>query len=407
MINKIKLICCCTLALCCTFLNAQDWEEVNAPPSSFRTDHSFGFSLDGLGYLVTGGSETGPRDDFYQFDPATEEWTQLDDFPGPARGYAIGDVYDGKAYLGFGSSPDDFLDDLWVYDNSSEEWTQLADCACQGRNHPAFVAHQGKIFMGMGNNWNGNLNDWWMYDIQTNTWEERADFPSLPRHHPYMFAIGDYVYAGFGHGDDFISDEWYQYDPATDEWTQVASIPGEGRVAGTQFSFNGKGYVLSGDNEDHSSFDTGEFWVYYANYDFWEELESHPSTSRWSPASFIIEGEVYLINGMTLVGEDWVYVDEVYKYPLVADTPPTQITEVEASLDLNISPNPFQEVLHISTGQPIETPLAIKVYDLNGRLVHQQQLSSDQLSLAFLPKGAYQVEIQQNDQIARQLITKQ
>ncbi len=365
MTNKLHLLC--LLILSCSILSAQTWEQVSSLPEDFRTHHSFGFSLDGMGYLVTGGSNDGPRDDFYQYDPSADTWTQLTDFPGPARGYAIGDVYEGKAYLGFGSSADAYLGDLWVYDNTTDEWTQLADCTCDGRNHPAFVAHQGKIFMGMGNNGGGNQNDWWMYDIQTDTWEERAGFPGLPVHHPYMFAIGDYVYAGFGHGNGFISDEWYRYDPVADEWTQVASIPDEGRVAGTQFSHNGKGYALSGDNEDHSSFETGQFWEYDGEMDTWTELTPHPSTSRWSPASFVIDNEVYLINGMTLVVDEWLYVDEVYKYAF-EETPQTLTVQLKTFLEGTYDPASGEMTTYLQDDNliPIEQPFNTAPWDYAG-----------------------------------------
>ena len=89
------------------------------------------------------------------------------------------------------------------------------------------------------------------------------------------------------------------YSIENEEWELLESLPGEARVAGTQFSFNGLGYVLSGDGDNHSSMETGEFWSYDPVSDSWTQLPPHPGTSRWAPASFIINGEVYLINGTT------------------------------------------------------------------------------------------------------------
>ena len=134
----------------------------------------------------------------------------------------------------------------------------------------------------------------------------------MPRHHPYQFGIGDFAYTGFGHGNG-IFDNWFRFDIADETWTQVASLPAEGRVAGTQFSYDGTGYVLSGDGEDHRSMDTGEFWAYDPVLDAGKS-SPHPWGSRWAPASFIIDGEVYLINGMSFRE----YVSEIYKYDLRA-----------------------------------------------------------------------------------------
>lgn len=293
---------------------AVEWIEVSSLPAEFRTHHSFGFSLLGKGYLVTGDSGV-PRADFYAYNPDTDEWTKLQNYPGPARSYGIGDVWEEKAYLGFGADSDgNALNDLWEFDPTTMTWTQLTSCPCDPRFHPALVAAMGKIYVGLGND-AANMKDWWEYDIASDTWEQIPDFPSDERHHPYQFAIGNFVYSGFGHGAS-IYKNWFRYDPSGFVWQRMADIPSEGRVAGTQFSFEGKGYVLSGDGENHGSMDTGEFWSYDPATDTWEELPPHPGKSRWAPASFIINGEVYLINGTVRAGTALTFPSAVYKYKL-------------------------------------------------------------------------------------------
>lgn len=289
------LVLVVALARCTSNEVNTGWEVVSSPPD-FNAHHSFGFSVNGKGYLVTG--DTGvPRKDFFQYDPVTDTWTKLDDYPGPARSYGIGVFHDGKAYLGFGyDKSNQRLNDLWVFDPTDTSWTRLTDCPCIGRSHPTLVANQGKLFMGMGNT-DSNLKDWWEYDVATDTWTQRADFPSHERHHPYQFALNNYVFAGFGHGDHGIFNDWYRYDPASDTWEPMASLPGEGRVAGTQFDYNGFGYVLSGDGSDHDAMDRGEFWRYNPAMNTWTELSPHPGNSRWAPASFIIDNYLYLFGG--------------------------------------------------------------------------------------------------------------
>lgn len=292
-----------------TYLFAQ-WSTVSSLPSSFQTDHSFGFSINNTGYLVTGGNTdiygtTTYYDNFFSYNPTSDEWTEEDNFPGGKRGYAIGDVWDEKAYFGFGLKIDPstgeeiFLNDLWTFDPTTNTWSELSACPCTARSHPAFVTHNGKIYVGMGSYALGNLNDWWVYDITSDSWSQKIDFPSHERHHPYQFAVGDFVYSGFGHGDvsPNIYDNWYKYDPVNNNWTEVQNIPGQSRVAGTQFSHNNLGYVLSGDGSNHQSMSEGEFWQYDADADLWTQLPSHPGHSRWAPASFIINNEAYLING--------------------------------------------------------------------------------------------------------------
>ena len=298
-------------------IHAQEWEQVSSLPESFnKTHHSFAFSLNGLGYIVSGNSESSVMDGFYMYSAATDDWYELPPFPGGARGFAIGDTYDGKAYFGFGTNGSFRLKDLWVFDPADMSWTELESCPCEARIHPAMIAQNGKVFVGLGGGQtSGNMKDWWEYDIATNTWTQKADFPSVPRHHPYQFGIGNYVYTGFGHGNGIFFD-WYRYDIEAGTWEDVAFLPAEGRVAGTQFSFNGRGYVLSGDGEDHQSMETGEFWAYDPVDDAWSALPPHPSSSRWAPASFIIDGEVYIMNGTTSINP--AFVTEIYKFNLLS-----------------------------------------------------------------------------------------
>ena len=373
--------------LCMCFqAQAQDWVQVTSLPNTFnKTHHSFAFSFDDMGYIVAGNSNTGVRDNFYQYNPVTDSWTELTPFPGVARGFAIGDTWDGKAYFGFGNDGTSRLNDLWVFDPSDMSWTELASCPCAERTHPAMIANNGKVFVGLGGSSSGNMNDWWEYDITLNTWSQKDDLPSLPRHHPYQFGIGDYVYTGFGHGNSIFND-WFRYDIAGETWTQVATLPAEGRVAGTQFSYNGFGYVLSGDGNNHGSMNTGEFWAYDPVTDTWDELLAHPEGSRWAPASFIINGEVYIING-TSFSE---YVTEIYKFNLNSVLSTHELTNSTVS----IYPNPAKDIINIDI--PGNIKYDANLYDLQGRLIISTTNKSV-IEIQSLPLGIYLIEIKDLD----------
>jgi N-acetylneuraminic acid mutarotase len=309
----LSLLCCVGLSA----FHAQSWEPFASVPNGFVSDHSFGFALNGAGYLVAGQTPDGFSDNMFRYDPVTDTWSTLPDFPGPARGYTIGDTWSGEAWMGFGLGNDGPLNDLWKYDPATTSWTEMASCPCEARYHPAFVAMDGHIYMGLGSNYSGDLGDWWDYDMATNSWSQKPDLPASPRHHPYQFGLDGLVYTGFGHSGEDIFNTWYAYDPSAESWSEMAELPGQGRVAGTQFSHNGLGFALSGDGESHSSMDEGEFWAYDPASDAWSQWPSHPGWSRWAPASFVIEDVVYFMQGTTTDPSSDLYVSTNFKFSLV------------------------------------------------------------------------------------------
>tara|TARA_B100001564_G_scaffold351154_1_gene356596 strand:- start:1339 stop:3081 length:1743 start_codon:yes stop_codon:yes gene_type:complete len=305
-------------------LFAQNWQQVTSFPFS-GVHHPITFSYENYGFSISGSN----TDLVYRYDSNTDTWTQLSNFPGGDRGYAYGVQVGSKAYMGFGSNlSGNFPTDWWEYDIINDSWFQKSSFPGNGRNHPAMVSVGGKIFVGCGSN-TANLGDWWEYDINSDSWSQKPDIPGNDRHHPYYFGIGNYAYVGFGHGSvpgpgsnqsgSFIYNDFYRYDPSTDSWLQLDNFPSEARVAGTQFSFNGKGYVLSGDGDDHSSLDSGELWEYEPSTDLWTQLPSHPGDAIWAPGCFVIDCSVYFLLGQNNNTFPTVYPSNIYTYKLSDD----------------------------------------------------------------------------------------
>lgn len=284
-------------------LSAQEWSVIPSYDGESR-HHPITFSNDRYGFVIAGQNGIGEYlSDVHRFDSFTNSWEQLEDFPGGPRGFAYGVASGNNAYIGFGRNSSGYPNDFWKYDMENDIWTQLADFSGAGRIHPALVIVNESVYVGLGGNSFGNLGDWWEYSIENDEWTEKAYFDFGDRHHPFYFGLGDYPYVGFGHGNSLgsgynIYNDFYKYDPLIDEWIELSEFPSEGRVAGTQFSFNGKGYVLSGDGDDHSTLDSGELWEYNPETDSWTQLESHLGNSRWAPGCFVIGCNLYFTSGL-------------------------------------------------------------------------------------------------------------
>ncbi len=298
---------------------AQNWNYLGFYPGEGR-HHPITFSSDEYGYIIAGQTGEGSYlNDVYRYNFQDGNWMQLSNFPGDSRGYAYGVSNNTFAYLGFGSNENGYLNDLWRYDMANDIWVELSSLPDIGRNHPAMILCGNKIYVGMGSVDSDNLGDWWEYDIDSDIWSQKTDFPYGNRHHPFYFSIDNIPFVGFGHGNSVnnnivIYNDFYKYDVNTDSWIQLNNFPSEGRVAGTQFSFDGKGYVLSGDGDDHGPLDSGELWEYNPELDSWLQLSSHPGGARWAPGSFVINCNVFLTSGFE--AESGIYYNDLLSYTL-------------------------------------------------------------------------------------------
>ncbi len=276
------------LILMSTFAIGQ-WTQLNNVP--FVDHHSNGFGIDGKAYIIKGSPDSNnglEQNELWEYEPQSDSWNRLGFAPGPGRGFSIGDDMDGKYYFGFGSG----RFDLWEFDPATNEFTELPECPCEGRAHPAFVAHNGKIFMGSGSGNTTDLKDWWIYDFATETWDRKEDIPGERRHHPYQFGIDDAIYVGGGHYEN-----WLKWDITEERWSLIDDFP-QGRVAGTQFSYDGRGFVLAGDDAEHEDLTENHFLMYDPQTNVWSPLPFEHSMGRWAPSSFILDNYLYYFGGL-------------------------------------------------------------------------------------------------------------
>ncbi len=73
-------------------------------------------------------------------------------------------------------------------------------------------------------------------------------------------------------------------------------------------------------------------------------------------------------------------------------SPSTIYNGFEDTIDADIWPNPFSEILNITFNEPLIGPIKVRIYDLTGRKVYDQSFvpaPSYVLSLDILARGAY------------------
>ncbi len=126
----------------------------------------FGFAAGGRAFFGTGGTADGLSQDIWEYDPTADTWTRRADFPGQARSYTIGLSTGGKGYVAFGllayTQPMPLVRDVWEYDPASDTWTQRADFGGVARSMATGFVLGPDIYFGLGaNSLPRNVGDVW------------------------------------------------------------------------------------------------------------------------------------------------------------------------------------------------------------------------------------------------------
>jgi len=148
-----------------------------APYPGASVDHPGAACVGGKVYLIGGLVHVGSAvKTVYQYDPATNAWTQKADLPQPRGAMGVA-VYNGKVYavggLGYPAKAD-----LFAYDPAANTWQALAPMLTP-RDHLVMEEVGGKLYAIGGRNVTlGTVtaaNE--TYDPTTNTWSARAPMP--------------------------------------------------------------------------------------------------------------------------------------------------------------------------------------------------------------------------------------
>src|SRR6185295_4565052 len=113
-------------------------------------------------------------DDWWEYDPATDTWTQKADYAGGKRIQAVGFTVGNKGYVGTGRDQNfNEHNDFFEYDPLTNAWTPIANLPAQGRQGGVAFTITKYGYVGTG----GSLSDFYQYDPDTNTWTAKATFP--------------------------------------------------------------------------------------------------------------------------------------------------------------------------------------------------------------------------------------
>ena len=163
-----------------------------------------GFSIGNKGYLGGGDDEdSDAREDFWEYDPVFNSWTQKADLGGGPKSYGVGFSIGNKGYFGLGQG-DGIFPDFWEYDPLADAWAQKADFGGEPSTGAVGFSIGTKGYI-------KNAADFWEYDPLINGWVQKADFGGTPGGN-VGFSIGTKGYIGTS-GD--LYNEFWEYTQCT------------------------------------------------------------------------------------------------------------------------------------------------------------------------------------------------
>lgn len=238
------------------------WQENIAPYSASSPET--GFVIGTTVYLTSALNNT-----FWAFDTATNTWTQKANFPGVRFGTFAFEL-NGKGYVGGGrenncvSPATCFISAFYEYNPATDTWTQKASYPI-GVAGATAVSVGGKGYVGLGQRHNTqfNINSvlWYEYDATADTWTAKQNFMQYADglagywdavNQARAVAIGSDVYVFGGtisdYGSTLTKDDLYKYNTVTDQWSEVTDEAGGNRTLAFAVYTGGKLYAGGGIN---------------------------------------------------------------------------------------------------------------------------------------------------------------
>ena len=330
------------------------------------------FSFSDYGLVGLGYDGLAFRRSFYIYDQELNIWTQVLSMGGETgegleRNVASSFTIGNYGYVGTGQGGAYYLNDFWQYDPVLNGWTQKADFGGSARRSAVGFAANGYGFIALGQDVTGFKKDVWKYDPSANTWTAVSNFPGTGRRLAIAFVANDKAYVGTGDDGTFTND-FYEYDPGMDDWFARADFPGSPRYGATAFSLENIGYVLTG--YDTTLENRDDFWKYDPGLDNWSEMpDPFPGGPRANAVSFTI-GDTMAYVGMgydTAFHNDiWLWGDTTYIQPVDTDTVDI-VTVPLLNLSSSIWPNPVSlyATITIPMQQPVlPSDMDFRIYDM-------------------------------------------
>ena len=337
----------------------------------------------GLGHVSSGTANIGFQD-WWEFDPATNAWTQKANYAHESHG-AVGFSIGNKGYMGAGDSESIGANtNFYEYDPIGNTWSPKAPCPLSDDGHVSFTINGlGYIGLGYGG---AELHS---YNPITNIWSLATNLI------PGSWWGTSFVINNKAYYIPSFSTTLYQFDPVTGIVTIKAPFIGVGRIAAAGFSVRGKGYVGLGTTGFDTPNDLKDFYFYDPILNVWDTIpKSFPGARRHFVPCVTIGDNVYFGTGTngTNLADFWAYEWKIS----------VGINEYSKENEISVFPNPTSDILNISfTEELINSNPKLQLFSGDGKLVLSQFItnSENSINVSHFTKGIYFVSLSNETKI--------
>lgn len=142
----------------------------------------------------------------------------------------------------------DYLKDFWEYDPASNTWTQKADFPGEGRAFSSAIPLEATalVGLGLGDSVMGAMyDDFYLFDPTGNSWVRTTDFPASKRYGAGSF--GD-EFLGYivGGNDGLPRKDFYEYNDISQTWERLPNLPDSARSLAVSGTAGSLGYIGTG-----------------------------------------------------------------------------------------------------------------------------------------------------------------
>ena len=359
--------------------NASSWVQ-KADFGAIGRHRGAGLSIANKGYIGLGHMNGSGVDisykDWWEYDPASNSWTQKADFPTKTHGpitFTIGNI----GYVGGGSG---LNGEFYGFDPISNTWTPTALCPIYPTDIQAFSANnKGYVY---------NATTLVEYNPITNSWTTKVAPPIAFNTWCSAFSNGSSGFVKSGN-------KLYEYKAALNTWLIRAQFPGSMTNGSSAFTINGKGYFACGYVGGLSNV-TDEVWEFNPATNTWIQFDEFLGSTRRFQVAFSIFNKGYVGTGTNGINfNDFWEFDPSFNF--------LSVESLSKSFDAcNIYPNPVQSELNFSNvPDNLLEKSDIVIYDAFGKEVITAKLSN-KISCSSLDPGYYTLTIRYSNQFVKQ-----